>query len=495
MKNIIKVIIIFTTVSLFGCQSFEEVSVNPNLATSAPASLVMNGILYDMHEGAWNKMMRHNQFYAINYNYYGDNEYSWTTTDVRWNQLKNVIKMEEEAKKSTGKDLNPYSAMGKFLRAYFFTYMTARVGDLPLTDALKGTGNITPKYNTQKEVYVQILKWLDDANTDMASLIAAGDRSMTGDIYLKNDLKAWQKVVNAFRLRVLISLSKKESDGELNIKKQFSDIVSNPSKYPLMASGADNMQYTYNSVFNKYPINPDNFGFDATRQNMAATHIGLLVSLKDPRVFLVAEPAEAKLKAGLKATDFEAYVGASNAESLDDMSTKIISGQYSLINRKRYYSGYTPEPTINIGYSEQSFNIAEGIHRGWATGNAAAYYESGIKSSLSFFAISDAAQAEYLAQDKVKYAGSNADGLTQILSQKYLAFFQNSGYEAFFNNRRTGIPKFADNGPGTGNSGKIARRWLYPNSERLYNKTNYESALTSQYGGKDDINNDVWIVK
>jgi hypothetical protein len=191
--------------------------------------------------------------------------------------------MEEEAKKSTGKDLNPYSAMGKFLRAYFFTYMTARVGDLPLTEALKGTGNITPKYNTQKEVYVQILKWLEDANTDMASLIAAGDRSMTGDIYLKNDLKAWQKVVNAFRLRVLISLSKKESDGELNIKKQFSDIVSNPSKYPVMVGAADNMQYTYNSVFNKYPINPDNFGFDATRQNMAASHIDLLVSLKDPR--------------------------------------------------------------------------------------------------------------------------------------------------------------------------------------------------------------------
>ena len=42
-------------------------------------------------------------------------------------------------------------------------------------------------------------------------------------------------------------------------------------------------------------------------------------------------------------------------------------------------------------------------------------------------------------------------GLTQILTQKYLAFFQHSGLEAFYNQRRTGVPTFLV-GPGTGNS-------------------------------------------
>jgi Starch-binding associating with outer membrane len=489
-----QLIILVAVMVLSSCQKFEDVAKNPNLPTSSPASLIMSGVLNSMHESAWNKMMRHNQFYAINYNYYGNNEYDWTTTDVRWDQLKNVIKMEEEAKTSTGKDANPYSAMGKFFRAYFFNYMTTRVGDLPMTEALKGTGNTTPKFNTQKEIYIQILKWLDESNNDFAALILAGDRSMVGDIYLQNDLRAWQKVVNSYKLRVLISLSKKESDTDLNIKKQFSDIVSNPTKYPLMTSMANNAQYNYNATFNKYPINPDNFGFDATRQNMAATHIGLLTSLKDPRVFVVAEPAEAKIKAGMKATDFEAYVGARNDESLDDMSTKILKGDYSLINRKRYYANYTAESTILIGYPEQCFNIAEAINRGWISGDAAQNYETGLKASLSFFGISDVAQSAYLAQESVKLKTGN-EGLSQILTQKYLAFFQNSGYEAFFNYRRTGVPAFVEGGAGTGNSGRIAKRWLYPNSERLYNKSNYEAAITSQFGGKDNVNDAIWTLK
>ena len=37
----------------------------------------------------------------------------------------------------------------------------------------------------------------------------------------------------------------------------------------------------------------------------------------------------------------------------------------------------------------------------------------------------------------VKCAGNTAAGLTQILTQKYVAFFQNSGLEAFYNQRRT----------------------------------------------------------
>ena len=69
--------------------------------------------------------------------------------------------------------------------------------------------------------------------------------------------------------------------------------------------------------------------------------------------------------------------------------------------------------------------------------------------------------ADYLAQASVKYAGNNATGLTQILTQKYIAFFQNSGLEAFYNQRRTGVPTFLT-GVGTSNSGRIPKRWLYP---------------------------------
>jgi hypothetical protein len=76
-----------------------------------------------------------------------------------------------------------------------------------------------------------------------------------------------------------------------------------------------------------------------------------------------------------------------------------------------------------------------------------------------------------------------------------LAFFQNSGQEAYFNYRRTGVPAFHA-GPGTGNTGVIPKRWLYPSDESFYNANNLNAALARQFtGGVDDVNNELWINK
>lgn len=66
--------------------------------------------------------------------------------------------------------------------------------------------------------------------------------------------------------------------------------------------------------------------------------------------------------------------------------------------------------------------------------------------------------------------------------------------EAWYNQRRTGFPAFLT-GVGTGNSGRIPRRWQYPNNERTTNGANLSTALMSQYGGTDDINATMWLLK
>jgi hypothetical protein len=313
-----------------------------------------------------------------------------------------------------------------------------------------------------------------------------------------------------------VSLSKKEADTDLNVKTRFAEVLANPTKYPVMASMDDNLQYIYNTSFNKYPRNPDNFGQNATRENMSATYLGTLTTLKDPRTFVVAEPATAKVAAGAKPTDFAAFVGASSGEDLAIMSSNANQGLYSFQNRKRYYSTYTAEPYIIIGYPELQFTIAEGINRGWASGTAEDYYKKGIQASWAFYGLTDGANtvyfsadggykvfnsysvnvsfADYYAQAAVNYAGNTTAGLNQILTQKYLAFFQQSGMEAFYNQRRTGVPTFLV-GPGTGNSQRIPVRWQYPSTERSYNTTNNAAAVTSQYAGNDDINAAMWLLK
>ena len=223
------------------------------------------------------------------------------------------------------------------------------------------------------------------------------------------------------------------------------------------------------------------------------------------------------------------FVGASPAEDLADMSSKagidngsgFVPGVYSFYGRRRYYSTYTAEPTILIGYTEMCFNISEAINRGWTTGNAEEWYKKGIQASIGFYGIKEGANTfyylkaggkvaesgnytpytvsfifnDYYSQPSVTYAGNNAAGLEQILKQKYLAFFQNSGYEAYHNFRRTGTPVFAQGGSGTGNSGKIPKRFQYPGTERTTNAANLTEALQRQFAGNDDINAEMWVIK
>lgn len=521
MKNINKILAIpvMAAVVATGCKkSFDSLNANPNKPTSVPASLLFNGVANDMYDNpaAYD---RPNQYFLCNYDYYGNNRYDFGSGNTYYSTLTNVKEMEANAKAVGLPAVNVYEALGKFSRAYFFTKMSLEMGDIPMTQALQGLGNLKPVYDAQKDVFKQSFLWLDSANTDLATLVAAGNTTLQGDIYYGNDISKWQKAVNTFRLRLLIELSKRADDTpDLNVKQQFKDILGNPTKYPLMTGLSDNLQYNYVHPTNDYPNNPDNFGFDALRYNTSATYVGLATQLKDPRVFITAEPAGALVTAGKSPTSFDAFLGADPGEDLGAMYIKANAGGYSLLNRYHYYGNYTAEPAIQVGYPEMCFGIAEAINRGWVDGDAEAWYKKGIQASMDFYDIPskgtltlhflhpgaslgtydtynvDFDFGAYYTQDLVKYAGNNAAGLKQILQQKYLAFFRQSGLEPYYQFRRTGVPTFTT-GPGTGNSGRIALRFQYPGSEKSANTDNYNAALKSQYGGNDDINGVMWLLK
>ncbi|MEO6720138.1 MAG: SusD/RagB family nutrient-binding outer membrane lipoprotein [Ferruginibacter sp.] len=512
----------FTTV-LPGCKkSFEDLNNNENKPKHVQASLLFNGVLNDLYEGPAGEYEKYGQYFLQNYDYYGNNRYDFGAGADFYPTLKNVSKMEEEALAAGAPAVNPYSAMASFFKAYFFTKMSLQMGDIPMKEAVLGIENLNPAYDSQKEIMQQAFVWLEKANTDLTALIAAENLPLSGDIYFNNDLRKWQKTVNAYRLRLLINLSKKSGDADLKIQQQFSDIVSNPVKYPLMESSADNLQYNYVYPTNNYPQNPGSFGFDALRQNTSATYVGLLTQLKDPRVFITSDPAAAKVSAGTSPISFDAFVGADPGEDIGLMYIKANSGQYSLIGRKYFYDSYTGEPSIQVGFPEMCFNIAEAINRGWIAkgklGDAEANYRMGIMASFASYKIPvkgsmavyflkpgaslgtyntytvDVDLDNYYNQSAVKYIGNTPNGLTQILKQKYLALFRHSGLEGFYQFRRTGVPSFTT-GPGTGNSGRIPLRFKYPSSEISANTDHYNEALKKQFGGNDDINAKMWIIE
>lgn len=549
MKKIFKIYLlpVLMVLTVTSCnKSFDQLTQNTNVPGSVPASLLMNGILNDMvdlPDGATSSSHQSSdvytyssnkdeiwcQYYIYNYNYYGNNTYDFDSGADYYSTLKNVLAMEAQATAAGGAAINPYEAMGKFFRAYFFSKMSLERGDIPMTQALKGLNNLTPAYDTQKAVMIQCLAWLESANADMTQLIATPTvggtglgATLGGDFLLGNSLSQWQKVVNTFRLRLLMQLSKQAADADLQVASQFNSIVTDPGKYPLMQSAADNLQYTFVVPNNFYPQNPNNFGQSGSRQNSSQTYIGLLTSLHDPRVYVTAEPARYLVDSLHQSpTNFSSFVGADPGLDLGIMYNNAGQQKYSFINRKHYYSTYTGEPSIQIGYPELMFTIAEAINRGWTAGNAETYYIAGIQASMTSYSIPATGTftayfyrpgstdvtangnydtypittnwATYYAQPAVKYAGGTT-GLTQILQQEYLALFRHSGLLSYFTWRRTGVPAFTS-GPGTDNGQRIALRFQYPQPERTANVTNYNAALASQYGGNDDINGVMWILK
>lgn len=529
-------------VLVVSCQK-GNLTVNNNVggkdAVGISPSLFLNHITFSMYKGGgvieavsgnvseepWGVISHFNQFYLSNYSYYqGINSYNWSNSATQYDGiLKYTILMEKQAAAPAPLQAytNVYYGLGKFFRAYAFIWLAQRVGDIPMTQA--GSDSVLkPKYDLQKDVYKNSLALLDSANIIIANLIARNGTpnavlDATGDIFGLTYLQ-WQKVINSYRLRVLISLSKRADDNaDLNIKQQFATILGNPTKYPIFTGNADNLVFKYTSVTNYPALASASYTGNA---NISKTYLDLMVPKKDPRVFVAATPAPAQIAAGKSYTDFTAYVGADPNLSLGTLLNNSNSNQYSFANWNYYAKGNSTgglvEPFILIGYPELCFNIAEAYNRGWIGGaaddvNAALWYGKGIDASMSLYKLTQG--QTYTVGDKagtaygsvtidintfkanVAYAGGTA-GLQQILEQKYVAFFQNSGWEAFYNQRRTGFPVFAQGGAGIGTANsKLPRRWQYPVGEQNENTANWKAAVQSQFGGNDDVMADTWLTK
>ena len=480
-RNRLYKLILFTVllISGFACKKHEYYQVNPNLPSVATPALLLTNIaattfnLWPMDAAFAGRHMTYYERPNVYVNY------NWSTGSFgSYDVLRQVKKMEEL---STGNLGNNYKGLAKFFRSYHFISLTEVFGDIPYTDALKATdGNVKPKYDAQKDIYMGVLNELEEAN----ALLDPANGSIEGDIIYGGNAAKWKKLVNAFRLRVLIHLSKKENDATLNVKGQFQSIISNPAKYPLMQSSLDNGQLVYNTtaVSNYYPLYQNN-----SIPSLAALekgYVDLLKSRSDPRLFKIAQPIP-----GQPAGVFSSYAGVDAGLTVAD---QVDASQFASKIAIRYIEDPVNEPMILLGFGEQEFLIAEGIARGWATGAAATHYQNGIIASMNFYGVAPADIQTYLARPDVVYNPTNA--ISMIITQKYLSFFLNTGWEAFFEQRRTGIPTLST-GPGTQNGGLVPKRWMYPQSEFSYNAENVQTAVQTQFAGNDDINKLLWVLQ
>lgn len=492
--NTIKVISLTMMVLLAtSCKDFDELQIDPNRTSEAHPGLLLTNIQASTNNQ--NNVVP--TFNVVNVNAMlasrmivftdgaaAEQYYGWQRSDFnRYNTLRQIAKMEEEADRL---QLENYKHLALFLKSVNILELTKVFGDVPYSDALQTDAGIyEPTYDSQEDIYVKVLDDLKSASNNLDP--SGGD--ISGDVVYGGDIAKWKKLINSYSLRVLISLSEKTGNNRLNVVNRFQEIVNNPEAYPIFESNDDNAALHFHDlVGNRYPyFNNNNF---KTAYYMEESFVDLLKEREDPRLFLFADRKPEA--AALPETDFDAYGGLGGSDPLSDNTNRLVNGEASRVD-ERYYLDPVNEPSVLLSYAEVQFTLAEAAARGWITNDPKDHYENGIRASFDFYGIESDAQDEYLAHSSVTYVPE--DGVEMIVTQKYINFFMNGGWEAFFNHLRTGFPAFDVDGGGILNDGQVPKRWMYPQSELQLNVENVEAAIGRQYGGNDDINGVMWLLQ
>jgi hypothetical protein len=497
-------------------KNFEEINTNPNrtLVGEIQASGLFEPILYNSANQWLNRTWYYNneliQFTAFTggvtrreHQYFLEESRDWAGF---WSHYatygKNIDHMRTLAQEQSDESLEAIALTFKVL---FFSNMTDMFGSVPYEDAFTGRlvgGTLTPKFNTQKEIYEFMFADLEKANDIYASnpifLIPGMDGMYHGN------MTAWRKFNNSLYLRLLCRVSGRS---EMNVGAKMTEILGDPSRYPVFTSNADNAAVTFTGS-DPYL---SNFGttteseFTSSGRKLTRQLIGMTVQTDlggnqiyvDPRL-----PIIGKKNNIVAVNPLNIWIGTKSGCTDQERSTVDVGTSwlnYKVFCRKN-------APAMYMDYAEVQLILAEAALKGWISGGATAaksYYEAGVRASMEKWSaegalltpavtISSANVTTYLASPLGSWdLAANKEAF--LANQKYLALFW-VGMEAYHEYRRTGYPVLSI-GEGTiYNDNILPTRFGYPNTTMSTNADNAAAAL-DQMGGENDMKTPVWWSK
>lgn len=358
-----------------------------------------------------------------------------------------------------------YKNVALILRSWVFSLLTDAYGDIPYKQAGDIKNNLTPAYNTQKDVYYGLLDELKKASD---SLTTTGN-AITGDVIYGGNIDRWRKFANALRLRIALRIADREEE---KAKQTINEVLKDAGG--LISSNAETARFVYSTSPQQNPVSA---WFDTRDEfRIAKTVLDKLNALNDPRLPVYAsKPADTSVKQ---------FVGVPSGLTNSD------ANNLGFAKTSRPGSNFFAPiaPAVILSYAEVLFARAEAAARGLITEDANALYNAAITASLNQYGIIDAAViSSYLAQTAVKYDAGNYK--KSIGEQKWIALY-GQGLEAFAEWRRLDYPQLTPAIAGVLDK-KIPVRFIYPGTEQSLNGDNYKSAVANQ--GTDNLLTKVWF--
>lgn len=321
-----------------------------------------------------------------------------------------------------------YKGIAEIMMAYCVGMWTDVLGDIPYSDAFQGVANKQPKYDSQQSIYTSLQNLLSQGITDCGAA-SSSKKPGSDDFIYSGNMAAWIKAAHTIKARLY-----------LHVK----DYNSALTELPLgISSSSGDMQFNFgNTASTSNPL------FQFMGSSGSAFAIGpqilkILKSFKDPRTIPYADTSK---------------------------PSNVVPGKYFASSNS---------PVFFITYFESKFIESECK---LGTGDKAGAYQaylSAINASLKKIGVADSNITTYMANPKVSVTQDSLN-LPTIISQKYIAMFTQA--ESWTDWRRTGFPALTPTKSGS----SIPKRFIYPQSERLFNNTN----LVSETGY---VNNPNWI--
>lgn len=387
----------------------------------------------------------------------------WNTS-YRW--LKQVSDLRKYATKEQN---NNYLAISMVLNAWIASNLTDAFGDMPLSEAVRVEENILrPKYDKQKDIYIQLLNDLKTANSlfNTNQALTETDLFYNANTNSQTGILGWKKFCNSLSLRLLTRILSR--NGEVNVYERIQEIVNNPAQYPVFQNNTDSAVLPLSGISPYLPPIARPQDFTAYRA-AGEFFVNAMKDNNDPRLSLFFTKAKAASGEDL------GYKGAPSGYALGTS----FNYQPSNLNQNL---AKAPLKILIMTYSEVQFILAELVNRGIIAGNQQTYYETGVKSIIEQWGAT--VPANYFSNTKVAYDGS----LEKIMLQKYISLFF-VDHQQWYEYRRTKLPVLPNNG-GLQNNGQMPVRFMYPTSTKVMNTDNYNAAVQSM--GGDNINVKMW---
>jgi hypothetical protein len=476
MKNKFQYYSIITVLALVlgACTKLADRNINPDAASIPLNSALLTSVESNLAVGlASDATLASTQYFAQYFSQvqYPDNQL-YAQSNVSWNifyagrlyDLQNIISTataKPDPAAFAGNTVNQIQ-IARILKVYWYSLATDRYGDIPYTQALKGT--TTAAYDKQKDIYTDFFKELKEA---VAGFQTTGN-PILGDIVYNGNLANWKKFANSLRMMLAMRLSKVDP---ATGKTEFTAALNDANGY--ITANTENFKVTYpGGTF----INPYNGLTGASILAISATVADKLNTYGDPRVAAFGQVnASGKVKGvpyGLNRAHNQTFLVANPDYSTIFATTwKTASSPVHLITAS-YIDLLRAEAAITYGTGENAFTLLKkGVSDSWAqwavTGNVDAYLTTVGVTAVSV-------------------------PVAKIQEQTWIALY-GAGQQGWSEWRRTGIPVLTPAPDAVNPGGQIPRRFGYPTTEPNFNGTNYSAAVAAfPYGGGDVVTSRMW---